>query len=173
MPKVKKPAPGARGKGPIEKPTSSKKLRAAKSSNTTETSVDDEQVSIAADVSGASLAAASDADSDDSAQGGDHPPSYLFHCAMTCSDDPMITRVLSIPSNFTFSRVHEVMQVAFGWAFSHLWTFEVLGLPGSGLVCDLPLSTESSLPFRNLCADKCIRTNIAVCCKYRNALRSS
>lgn len=56
----------------------------------------------------------------------------------------MITRILCIPSNFTFDKVHQVMQIAFGWGFAHMWTLDVVGLRGTGLVCD-PLTERSKV----------------------------
>ncbi|KAK4947521.1 hypothetical protein LTR10_013466 [Elasticomyces elasticus] len=55
----------------------------------------------------------------------EHPPNYLFHCLMIDSEDPMIQRMLSVPSTFTLEQMHEVLQVSFGWANSHLWQFKL------------------------------------------------
>ncbi len=52
-------------------------------------------------------------------------PNYLFYCAMVCSDNPTISRHVSVPSNFTFEVLHVIMQIAFGWAGSHMWHFRV------------------------------------------------
>lgn len=54
-----------------------------------------------------------------------HPPNYLFHTCLVDSEDPMITRLLSVPSTFTLEEMHAVMQIAFGWANSHMWQFEL------------------------------------------------
>ncbi|KIW21994.1 uncharacterized protein PV07_12602 [Cladophialophora immunda] len=52
-------------------------------------------------------------------------PNYIFHCSMVCSSNPTITRLLSVPSSFTFEDMHGVMQDAFGWANCHTWSFEL------------------------------------------------
>lgn len=46
---------------------------------------------------------------------GSRPVNYLFHCAVAGTSDPMVTRMLSVPSTLTLEQMHEVMQVAFGW----------------------------------------------------------
>ena len=50
---------------------------------------------------------------------------YLLMVAMTLSSDPTITRMLSVPPNLTFEKLHQVLQIAFGWANSHMHTFTV------------------------------------------------
>ncbi|KAL8668588.1 MAG: hypothetical protein Q9168_006787 [Polycauliona sp. 1 TL-2023] len=50
---------------------------------------------------------------------------YLFSVAMTLSNDPTITRLLSLPPSLTFGQFHQVLQIAFGWAECHLHKFEV------------------------------------------------
>jgi len=51
--------------------------------------------------------------------------SYLLLVRLTNSDDPIITRLLSVPSNFTFAKFHQVLQTAFGWAGCHAHSFDV------------------------------------------------
>ena len=51
--------------------------------------------------------------------------------AMTLSSDPTITRILSVPPNLTFEKLHQVLQIAFGWANNHMHTFTVeISSPG-------------------------------------------
>ncbi|CZR66842.1 uncharacterized protein PAC_16743 [Phialocephala subalpina] len=50
---------------------------------------------------------------------------YLLQVRLWETRDPCITRLLSVPSNFTFRQLHEVLQVAFGWTGSHTYTFDV------------------------------------------------
>jgi len=42
--------------------------------------------------------------------------SYLLHVRLTDSQDPTISRLLVVPTHYTFAKLHEVLQVAFGWA---------------------------------------------------------
>lgn len=39
--------------------------------------------------------------------------------------NPRITRTLSCPATSTFAQLHEALQIAFGWAGTHLYDFEV------------------------------------------------
>ncbi|KAI4270991.1 MAG: hypothetical protein LQ337_006324 [Flavoplaca oasis] len=55
----------------------------------------------------------------------DEERNYLFTVAMTLSNDPMITRVLSVPPSLTFAKFHRVLQIAFGWAGCHMHTFNI------------------------------------------------
>ncbi|CAF9927753.1 MAG: hypothetical protein HETSPECPRED_006672 [Heterodermia speciosa] len=50
---------------------------------------------------------------------------YLLMVAMTLSSDPMISRTLSVSPNLTFEKLHRALQIAFGWANSHMHTFTV------------------------------------------------
>jgi hypothetical protein len=60
--------------------------------------------------------------------------SYLLQVQLTNSDDPVISRLLSVPSNFTFTKLHTVLQIAFGWAGCHAYSFEVSKLLEEGQV---------------------------------------
>lgn len=51
--------------------------------------------------------------------------SYLLQVFLTNSDDPVITRSLSLPSHWTFAKLHVVLQAAFGWANCHGYSFSV------------------------------------------------
>ncbi|KAI4263441.1 MAG: hypothetical protein L6R42_001413 [Xanthoria sp. 1 TBL-2021] len=44
---------------------------------------------------------------------------------MTLSDNPTITRILSLPPSLTFAKFHQVLQIAFGWANCHMHAFNV------------------------------------------------
>lgn len=58
--------------------------------------------------------------------GMDNEPNYLLLVHMTLSDDPMITRLLSLPPRLSFDMFHEVLQIAFGWANCHMHSFNVM-----------------------------------------------
>lgn len=51
---------------------------------------------------------------------------YLLHVAMSHTHDPVISRILSVPSSLNFARLHEVLQIAFGWLDLHMHAFTVL-----------------------------------------------
>jgi hypothetical protein len=59
---------------------------------------------------------------------------YLLLVHLTNSRDPVITRLISVPSKFTFATLHEVLQVAFGWANCHEHSFAVSKLLEKGEV---------------------------------------
>ena len=50
---------------------------------------------------------------------------YLLMVMMTLSSDPTITRILSLPPSLTFAKLHQVLQIAFGWANCHMHEFRV------------------------------------------------
>ena len=50
---------------------------------------------------------------------------YLIQAYISSSSDPTVTRLLSVPPNLTFDRLHEVLQLAFGWTNSHLHRFVI------------------------------------------------
>ena len=52
-------------------------------------------------------------------------PNYLLMVHMTLSDDPMISRLLSLPPHLTLDKFHDVLQIAFGWAGCHMHSFTV------------------------------------------------
>ena len=66
------------------------------------------------------------------------PESYLLLVRLTNSEDPIITRFLSVPSSFTFAKLHIVLQVAFGWAGCHAHSFDVTKLLKPGEVGPYP-----------------------------------
>lgn len=55
----------------------------------------------------------------------DTKSNYLLMVHMTLSDDPMISRLLSLPPHLTFDKFHHVLQIAFGWANCHMHSFNV------------------------------------------------
>jgi hypothetical protein len=75
--------------------------------------------------------------------------SYLLQVRLTNSDDPVITRLLSVPSNFTFTKLHLVLQAAFGWAGCHAFSFTVSKLLEEGEVSKHSLLTLK--PRAHLC----------------------
>jgi Plasmid pRiA4b ORF-3-like protein len=50
------------------------------------------------------------------------------------SDEPTIMRLLLVPSALTFGDLHEVLQIAFGWADCHAHSFDVSRVPKEGEV---------------------------------------
>lgn len=51
---------------------------------------------------------------------------YLILIQMTDTSEPNINRLLSVPPTLTFKRMHHVLQAAFGWANSHMHSFDVV-----------------------------------------------
>lgn len=60
--------------------------------------------------------------------------SYLLLIHLVNSENPVITRLLSVPSNLNFVKFHHVLQVAFGWASCHAHSFSVSKLLEDGEV---------------------------------------
>ena len=61
-------------------------------------------------------------------QGANADTNYLLFSELSIVGDPFISRMLSVPSSFTFAELHKVMQIAFGWANEpdyHAHKFEV------------------------------------------------
>ncbi|CAF9918078.1 MAG: hypothetical protein HETSPECPRED_003661 [Heterodermia speciosa] len=50
---------------------------------------------------------------------------YLIQACISSSRDPTVTRLLSVPPDLTFDKLHEVLQVAFGWANCHPHRFDI------------------------------------------------
>ena len=50
---------------------------------------------------------------------------YLLYIHLTNSYEPSISRLLSVPPETTFDKLHEAIQIAFGWANAHMHQFEV------------------------------------------------
>ncbi|KAL2066418.1 hypothetical protein VTL71DRAFT_2489 [Oculimacula yallundae] len=57
---------------------------------------------------------------------------YLLQVQLLHVENPCVTRVLSVPSNLTFDRLHLVLQIAFGWENAHMYQFEISKLPEEG-----------------------------------------
>ncbi|KAI4126853.1 MAG: hypothetical protein LQ338_003526 [Usnochroma carphineum] len=55
----------------------------------------------------------------------DDERNYLLHVMNTLTSDPAITRILSIPPSLTFGTLHHVLQIAFGWAGCHSWSWSI------------------------------------------------
>ncbi|TEY83836.1 hypothetical protein BOTCAL_0024g00450 [Botryotinia calthae] len=53
----------------------------------------------------------------------DTADNYLLLVRLTSSDDPTITRLLSVPSTYSFLQLHKIIQIAFGWAGCHAFHF--------------------------------------------------
>ena len=50
---------------------------------------------------------------------------YLILVVLTGSENPRINRLLSLPPSLTFAKLHQVLQIAFGWTNSHMHDFNV------------------------------------------------
>ena len=50
---------------------------------------------------------------------------YLIQACISSSRDPTVTRLLSLPPDLTFHKLHEVLQIAFGWANCHPHRFDI------------------------------------------------
>jgi len=55
---------------------------------------------------------------------------YIIHIEIRNIQNPRVTRTLSVPPSITFYDLHEAIQFAFGWGFSHPHQFEVNNIPG-------------------------------------------
>ncbi len=51
--------------------------------------------------------------------------SYLLLVRISDTSDPVITRLLSVPSHYTFEKLSRVLQIAFGWAGCHAYSFDI------------------------------------------------
>ncbi|KAL2012047.1 hypothetical protein VTN00DRAFT_4765 [Thermoascus crustaceus] len=51
--------------------------------------------------------------------------SYLLSIRLSYTEDPCISRLLSIPSNYTFAELHAAIQLAFGWMNTLKYVFNV------------------------------------------------
>ena len=73
---------------------------------------------------------------------------YLLHIALTGTYDPMIVRILYVPSDLTFDKLHQVIQIAFGSAGIHAHSFDIrstegpIGFMGGKLLLTLNPSTD-------------------------------
>ena len=55
----------------------------------------------------------------------DTDSNYLVIVHMTLSYDPIITRLFSLPPHLALDKLHQVLQIAFGWANCHMHSFQV------------------------------------------------
>lgn len=72
---------------------------------------------------------------------------YLLFVTLVGTENPPIQRLLSIPSHFTFRKVHKVLQIAFGWNESHLHRFDVKEVRPSFCSYRPYMSITSEEPF--------------------------
>ncbi|KAI9681651.1 MAG: hypothetical protein M1829_000850 [Trizodia sp. TS-e1964] len=84
--------------------------------------------------------------------------SYLFLVHMSDISEPNIDRLLSVPSHFTFSQMHEVLQVAFGWAGCHMHQFRLAEMLqegdtpnflGEGKIVRYFVGNDAGIPYDN------------------------
>jgi len=52
---------------------------------------------------------------------------YQFKILLKGVSNPKVWRRVVVPANFTFDQFHKVIQMAFGWEFSHLYFFSPTG----------------------------------------------
>ena len=65
--------------------------------------------------------------------------------------EPNISRLLSVPPETTFDKLHEAIQIAFGWTNSHLHSFEVAEKATNGaLLGDTLLRLQTSADYMGL-----------------------
>lgn len=50
---------------------------------------------------------------------------YVFRVEIPTQSEPRIWREVCVPSDFTFHKLHKVLQIAFGWADTRLYQFRV------------------------------------------------
>ena len=60
-----------------------------------------------------------------SSPGSESANNYLILATLSGSANPTIDRLLSLPPSLTFDKVHQVLQIAFGWTNSHMHDFNV------------------------------------------------
>ena len=77
----------------------------------------------------------------------DSARNYLILVTLTGSTNPTITRLLSLPPSLTFEKLHDVLQISFGWTNSHLHNFHVT------LVDDEKINPMGALPILSIYAD--------------------
>jgi hypothetical protein len=66
---------------------------------------------------------------------------FQFKIQLKKITNPPVWRRVIIPENFTFQRLHHVIQYAFGWTNSHLFQFSPGGY-GSKPVISIPMEDE-------------------------------
>ena len=50
---------------------------------------------------------------------------YLIQAILSGSTNPTVSRLLSLPPSLTFDKLHQVLQIAFGWTNIHMHDFNV------------------------------------------------
>ena len=58
----------------------------------------------------------------------------LLHVSMSDTKEPVISRLLSVPPETTFDKLHATLQIAFGWADTHGHSFRVKEDHPNGLI---------------------------------------
>lgn len=64
-------------------------------------------------------------DTQNASKGDCQAGNYLLLIYLMDTYEPSISRLLSVPPETTFDKLHEAIQIAFGWANSHMHQFEV------------------------------------------------
>ncbi|MDD2345723.1 MAG: plasmid pRiA4b ORF-3 family protein [Bacteroidales bacterium] len=62
---------------------------------------------------------------------------FQFKIQLTRLSKPSVWRRVLVPANYTFDELHSVIQISFGWEFSHLYQFSPDGY-GSHPIIALP-----------------------------------
>ena len=57
---------------------------------------------------------------------------FIFKITLMGVKNPRITRTLSCPAGTNFHDFHKAIIIAFGWALTHIYMFNVLPQPGAG-----------------------------------------
>ena len=58
-------------------------------------------------------------------QRADIDPGYLIRVTLSDVDDPPIQRVLRVPKTISLHQLHAILQIAFGWASTHMYEFRL------------------------------------------------
>ncbi|MBR0670486.1 plasmid pRiA4b ORF-3 family protein [Neoroseomonas soli] len=66
-----------------------------------------------------------------------------------CDSDPLIWRLVEVPTSITLKALHEVIQAAMGWFDYHLWEFTI-GQRRFGLPMDEDWGTEPRIEARKV-----------------------
>jgi hypothetical protein len=72
---------------------------------------------------------------------------FVFKITLENTFDPPVWRRVSVPVNFSFHKLHLVIQASFGWYNCHLYQFSEKGY-GSGYSIAVP-SVDDFMPVRN------------------------
>ncbi|MDZ4794151.1 MAG: plasmid pRiA4b ORF-3 family protein [Bacteroidota bacterium] len=66
---------------------------------------------------------------------------FQFKIQLSGIINPTVWRRVSVPAQFTFKRMHKLIQVAFGWEDMHLFQFSPVGRAASPII-DIPYEDD-------------------------------